>query len=79
MPIPSITRDGASIYRIKYQNKNREISSNFHKRRSTFPVKHFDQVEDTRRLNITEEHFKVVIFFLEIDAVFFNRTIGFMD
>lgn len=48
------------------------ISKDYHKTRTRFAIKHFDEVDGDRRLNITTENFKVQVFLPIIDTVLYQ-------
>jgi len=50
------------------------ISKDYHEVRSKFAIKHFEEVDGDRRLNVTENNFKVRVFLPVIDTVIFQLS-----
>jgi len=50
------------------------ISKDYHEVRSKFAIKHFEEVDGDRRLNVTEDNFKVRVFLPVIDTVIFQLS-----
>ncbi|CAI6372072.1 unnamed protein product [Macrosiphum euphorbiae] len=50
------------------------ISKDYHEVRSKFAIKHFEEVDGDRRLNVTEDNFKVRVFLPMIDTVIFQLS-----
>lgn len=53
------------------------ISHNFHVKRNMFVTKYFDEVGGDRRLNVTNENFRIKIFLPVIDTVLFQLNSRF--
>lgn len=50
------------------------ISKDYHEVRSKFAIRHFDEVDGDRRLNVTTENFKIRVFLPVIDTVIFQLS-----
>jgi hypothetical protein len=53
------------------------MTPNFHVKRSRLALQYFDEIDDDRRLNITDENFRVKIFLPVIDTVIFQLNSRF--
>jgi len=52
--------------------KSWDIPTNYRTERTRFAIKHFDEIDGDRRLNITEENLKIKLFLPIIDTVLFQ-------
>jgi len=50
------------------------ISNDYHEVHSKFAIKHFEEIYGDRRLNVTEENFKVRVFSPVINTVIFQLS-----
>lgn len=50
------------------------ISKDYHEVRSKFAIRHFDEVDGDRKLNVTTENFKIQVFLPVIDTVIFQLS-----
>ncbi|KAL4083682.1 hypothetical protein QTP88_028998 [Uroleucon formosanum] len=50
------------------------ISKDYHEVRSKFAIRHFDEVDGDRRINVTTENFKIRVFLPVIDTVIFQLS-----